>query len=88
MSEQVKKKLPLDVPMEKLLNTSVKAVAKIEESAEELGLVHAVLSGEITPVATTQDAQLAVEHTKQIQEELEATAAELKRAAEALKGKA
>lgn len=72
-------------PVEELVKKNLKAVADIEESAEELGVVHAVLTTELKAAQASDDARQAVQHTKAVQEKLEATAAELEKAAKALK---
>ncbi len=76
---------PLSPPVEDLVKKNDQAVADIQESAEELEVVHAVLRTELKNVLPSEDAELAIERTKQVKEQLEETAAELKEATDALK---
>lgn len=76
---------PLSPPVEALVKKNDQAVADIQESADELEVVHAVLKTELKNAVPSEDAELAIERTKQVKEQLEETAAELKEATDALK---
>lgn len=78
-------KSPPSLPVEELVKKNLQAVAEIQESAEELGVVHAVLTTELKAAKPSEDARNAVAHTKQVKSKLEATASELESATRALK---
>lgn len=69
---------------EQLVEKNLQAIAEIQDSAQELAVVHAVLTTELKHADSSDEAQSAVERTHEVKAQLDATAAKLEEATKAL----
>lgn len=73
-----------DAVISEVLNQNVEVAEQIKTSATELGVVHAVLSTEVTPSGAESDLQAAVKRTSEIEAQLNETAEALEKSHELL----
>ena len=65
---------PPDTAISDVLNQNVEVAQQIKTAANELGVVHAVLSTEVKPSGAESDVQAAVKRTSEIEQQLIETA--------------
>ena len=63
-----------DAALDDVLNQNIEATEQIKAAANELGVVHAVLSTPIPPQSAEGDLEAAVERTEEIEQQLNETA--------------
>lgn len=80
-----KKTLPKDAALSDVLNKNIEAVEQIKTSANELEIVHAVLSTKVPMEGAEDDLQAAVERTSEIEQQLSDTAEALHKSNELLR---
>ena len=74
-----------DAALDDVLNQNIEATEQIKAAANELGVVHAVLSTPIPPQSAEGDLEAAVERTEEIEQQLNETAEALDRSNELLR---
>lgn len=75
---------PPDTAISDVLNQNVEVAQQIKTAANELGVVHAVLSTEVTPSGAEGDLEAAVKRTSEIEQQLIETAEALEESNERL----
>ena len=75
---------PKNAEIPDVLNRNIEVVEQIKNSANELGVVHAVLSTKVPNEGAEGDLQAAVERTSEIEQQLNETAEALDKSNELL----
>ena len=75
---------PQDAAISDVLTQNVEVAQQIKTAANELGVVHAVLSTEVTPAGAEGDLEAAVKRTSEIEQQLIETAQALEKSNERL----
>jgi len=68
---------PVQKGLSKAIEANIEAAAAVQEAADELGVVHAVLTNQVAEIAAEGDAANAVERTAILEEKLSETAGKM-----------